>query len=173
MKFVRFGGLSAIDYKPLIKKNDNALLTFHTPPRRYGIYAFIYPYVEDFLWAWKVKTPEEASDEESKKFFKKKYKELKRVFDYEGPIWCHFTEYIKGINSRAWVLTTTNELESILNKVKHADIVSLQKTDSLFLQSKTRFTPNIKNPYKQGLGGFMCKDHLEVFIEKKDLCRIG
>lgn len=45
IKFARFGGLS-----PVIQKGYDAKMPgFHSPPKRKGIYCFIYPYYEPFL----------------------------------------------------------------------------------------------------------------------------
>ena len=46
MKFVRFGGLSPVKQDQYTTGEDKS---FHNPPRRHGLYAFPYPYVEKFL----------------------------------------------------------------------------------------------------------------------------
>jgi hypothetical protein len=46
LKFVRYGGLSPVKQDQYTTGDDK---TFHNPPRRKGIYAFPYPYVEKFL----------------------------------------------------------------------------------------------------------------------------
>lgn len=49
VKFARFGGLSSVKQKGY----DASMPTFHSPPARKGIYAFIYPYIEMFLLSGK------------------------------------------------------------------------------------------------------------------------
>lgn len=44
VKFMRFGGLS-----PVPQKGYNKTNTFHSPPARKGIYAFLWPYIDRFL----------------------------------------------------------------------------------------------------------------------------
>jgi hypothetical protein len=46
MKFARFGGLSPVKQDQYTTSEEK---TFHNPPRRRGIYAFPYPYIEKFL----------------------------------------------------------------------------------------------------------------------------
>lgn len=46
MKFSRFGGLSAVRQKHYVVGEDKS---FHNPPRRKGVYAFVYGYEESFL----------------------------------------------------------------------------------------------------------------------------
>ena len=45
LKFIRFGGLSSVRQKGY----DPSMPTFHSPPSRRGIYAFVYPHIESFL----------------------------------------------------------------------------------------------------------------------------
>ena len=150
MIFCRVGGLSPVKHKLKNKK-----FSFHfPPPTRKGIYAFIWPYIESFLFMW--------SDEKQKEFKINGY----RKFKYNGPIWCHFDEESKSIKSiRSWVYTDTEHLKNILKKVMINDRNQLIDYD---------FNSFIQNPYKRGLcGGVrMSKDHLEVYIEKKYLGRI-
>jgi len=46
MKFVRFGGLSPVKQDHYTTGKDKC---FHNPPRKRGLYAFPYPYIETFL----------------------------------------------------------------------------------------------------------------------------
>lgn len=46
MQFVRFGGLSPIKQTHYDTSKDKP---FHNPPRKHGLYAFPYPYVEKYL----------------------------------------------------------------------------------------------------------------------------
>jgi len=160
-EFVRFGGLSKVNYKYLRREptepGEGKPSKFHRPPVKNGVYAFIYPYMEDFLWAWKVKTKNVS--------FKTEYRRLRKKFTYKGYVWTHFVdEAIKySIGNRyndSWVEIHTDDLYFLLNKVMHNDIVYLCKDANLYN------TKQIHDPYKRGLGGIMCRDHLEVFIEK-------
>jgi hypothetical protein len=174
--FVRFGGLSKRNQK---KYGISTIVDgFHKSPVNKGIYAFIHPYIEPFLFAWKHKMPDmpdmkdtdkwtkEQWDEyyvKDKKSFDKFYRENKKVFKYEGLIWTHFTDlppkYIKR-RKGSWVEVHTSDWDTIMSKQKHLDMKEISYDD--YMGSKG----DIKDPYKRGLGGFMGKDHLEVFIEK-------
>ncbi len=46
MQFVRFGGLSPVKQTHYDTSKDKP---FHNPPRKHGLYAFPYPYIEKFL----------------------------------------------------------------------------------------------------------------------------
>ena len=86
-------------------------------------------------------------------------KKERRIFTYKGTLWVHWVdEAIKqgyGIEyHKEWVKIHTDNLIELFKIVK--------QTDRIFLKSKY----NIPDPYKRGLGGYISKDHLEVFIEK-------
>jgi hypothetical protein len=178
--FVRFGGLSGTNQKKVNKIHRPDFKTknyFHQAPKSKGIYAFIYPYIENFLWAFKANKIKDIwecdndllSTREQKEYledwerkenkqFQKEYKRLRRKFTYNGMIWCHHIDYVTGGRRKgSWVEIHTRELERILKKVMHDDMAALRK-DSWF-------DGIAKNPYKRGLNGYMSKDCLEVFIE--------
>ena len=160
MTFVRIGGLSKKNYNKIY--GDDRFHAFHRPPVKKGIFAFIWPYIEDFLWVWAIPTKEGDTEGEWKKRSNKIRRENMRKFEYSGELWCHFKEYAHGVTKGAWVKVHTDELREILKKVKHEDMKSLMKT----FRSETGYAKSIKDPYKRGLGGYMSRDHLEVFIEK-------
>jgi len=149
--FARFGGLSPVKYE-----RKNTFSSFHKAPSKKGIYAFLYPYIESFLWVWN----------ETKYKNIKERKDRIRKFTYNGPIWCHFTEHFPHYaHNGSWVCISMDEYKKVLKKVVHADIKWLK-------EHECEFAGRIRNPYKRGLGGGMGKDHLEVFIEAKYLGKI-
>jgi len=170
IEFVRFGGLSQVNHKKFRKIKNGE---YHTPPKNKGIYAFIYPYIENFLWAWKLdaskvlkhRTNENLSLKECErihtKFFKSEYRRLRKKFKYNGYIWTHFIDIARKYDLgeeyiESWVKVHTNDMKFILKKDRHETV-----------KYGVEVNPNlIINPYKRGLGGFFSKDHLEVFIEK-------
>lgn len=167
MKFIRFGAISASTNYP----KDSGSSSFHTPPKEKGIFAFIHPYIEPFLFAWKLKAKPDETDEEYKKRYKQWYRREKRIFEYDGPLWSHFET--KGIKIGSWYLTDTHDLPELLQKNKHLNAIHcLQRLLSGGLTPGGDFDfhkeiVKIKDPYKRGLGGFVSKDSLEVFIENK------
>jgi hypothetical protein len=164
MTFVRFGSLSKTKFKTVWKKKPNepeSGPSFHTPPVKKGIFAFIWPYIDDFLWVWKIKLKDDDTEEESKKIINTIRKRIGKKFTYSGMIWCHFTKATTGGRRKgSWVEVHTDELDSLLRKQKHFDRKELM--GDKFMGTKKP----IIDPYKRGLGGFMSIDHLEVFIEK-------
>jgi hypothetical protein len=162
MVFARIGGLSSHKYKvkkkvlvTLNESEDDVIEelsdepSFHSPPVRKGVYAFIFPYIESFLWAW---SDEHQREIKNGKGFRK--------FEYEGYLWCHLAHYVKDIHNRevsgSWVKVHTRELPELIRKCNHDDCKQLAKS-GMGLPT---------NAYKKGPWGSMSKDHLEVFIEK-------
>lgn len=155
LEFVRFGGLSPVNHKQFYKQES-----FHSPPRKKGIYAFIFPYIEDFLWSWKIK-----GDDEWKVNHNKYHRRNRRQFAYDGDIWCHFVKEAREQRcaieyKKDWVKVHTDDLRKLLKIVKQSDRIQLNEDYNIGSHE------NIHDPYKRGLGGFMSKDHLEVFVKR-------
>lgn len=150
--FARYGGLSPVDYKPMKGVNP-----FHKPPRRKGIYAFLYPHIESFLWAWN----------ETKYNNVKSGKDRLRKFTYNGPVWCHFGHLFKDHpTSGAWVLLSIDEYKQALKTVRKED----HKGSSWINKNRKHPYIVLKNPYHSH--GGCSTDHLEVFIESNYLGKI-
>jgi len=154
IEFVRFGGLSPVNHKKFYKKDS-----FHSPPKKKGIFAFIFPYIEDFLWVWKIH--ENVDGEISNKELKKYHRKNRKQFSYEGELWVHWIKEARQLGvgieyKKEWVKIHTNNLKKCFKMIKHNDIKQLHEDNFEIIQ----------NPYKRGLGGWMSKDHLEVFIER-------
>ena len=152
LEYIRFGGLSPVNYKGFYNTDS-----FHSPPRKKGIYAFIYPYIEDFLWGWKIK---------GKETFKSYHLNNRKKFTYNGDIWVHWIEEARkarvGIEFKNdWVKIHTDDINHLFNMVKQSDR-KLINSDFMGESSSTA----IVDPYKRGLGGCVSRDHLEVFIER-------
>ena len=161
LEFIRFGGLSKVDHRKAMKED-----TFHSPPVRKGVYAFIYPYIEDFLWVWKLEyvrndkhVTKKRKEHDFNDVYKKEYKRLRKKFKYKGLIWTHFvTEArVHGLGlkyKKEWVQIHTDDLPFLLKKDKHNTTKEAEGKHIMI------------DPYKRGLGGYYSMDHLEVFIEK-------
>jgi len=154
IKFVRFGGLSPVNHKEFYKQDS-----FHSPPCKKGIYAFIFPYIEDFLWAWKV--PGDGTTCTYNKY----HKENRKEFTYKGELWVHWINEARKLGlgleyKKDWVKIHTSNLLELFKLIKQEDRVQLKEKYNIGAHE------NIHDPYKRGLGGFMSKDHLEVFIER-------
>lgn len=161
MEFVRFGGLSPVKYR------EGAFPEFHNPPVKRGIYAFIWPYIENFLWVWKIKRRENETEEEWSRRKKLYHINNRRRFTYNGMIWCHFVDEAKAAKTKgSWVKVHTDELKDLLRKVRHNDIKHCHELGTEYNLDVDMVPP--LNPYKKGLNKFICcsRDHLEVFIER-------
>lgn len=83
-----------------------------------------------------------------------------KIFEYKGNVWHHLKECASpsGIMKEkgGWVLSSYDEYLHALNKDMHAS-----RTIQSGYWNKTKMPYSTKNPY---FG--ICKDHLEVFIEK-------
>jgi len=167
--FARWGGMNPKRDKKKEKSfradREKGYESFHKPPENKGIYAFIWPYVETFLAAWN-------KDYQVKTGKTDEYGEVTKMapikkFQHHGTIWTHFVDEAKeqGVAQEvkgSWVKIDTKDLPEILAKIVSKDIKSLKK-DTFGSPSKE----TISDPYKRGKGGFMSKDHLEVFIPGK------
>jgi hypothetical protein len=160
ISFIRVGGLSPVKQLGY----DKSMPTFHCPPARHGIYAFIYPYYDTFMLYG------DESDVQWKEHNTvcNRWAQLKaegfRKFKHRGNLWCHFVDTVprqfvmkeKG----TWVLTDMYGFKEGLKRIMHIDRTDLMHDQYLRIGGK------VIDPYKRGLNGFMGKDHLEVFIER-------
>lgn len=161
--FLRIGGLSSVNYKKKSKYHSPNNFEFH-PPKKRGVYAFIFPYSDTFLWAWKCRNQTGTVDR------KLVHVLGYRKFEYEGWLWCHFLNAVDNLDERevidGWVKVHTSELAKLLRKVNHEDCKSLIQTNCSDPSCNMTGVKFPKDAYKRGRGGFMSVDHLEVFIEK-------
>jgi len=160
---IRYGGLSKVDYSNVKSKRGEEY--FHTPPVNKGIYAFVWPYEEPFLWVWKIKQDPNASEEDQQRKYIEYRRQNRKDFYYEGWIWTHFVNIPQTMirrRSGTWVEIHTSDFEKAFNLQKRGDIASLRA-------DKYNNISFMTDPYKRGGAGggiTMSKDHLEVFIEK-------
>lgn len=165
IKFVRFGGLSPVKQDGFNK----SMPTFHCPPAKRGIYAFVKNYIEFFLLGsenfkyhrmeWikkggkKVEVDAEIEEHVNGQFAMKakdgkwyfaRHKERK-VFEHKGDLWhhldCPHQHVIKRMGS--WVKTSFSAYKKALKK-------ELGKMEQQIKREGIPFS----------------KDHLEVFIER-------
>jgi len=157
IKLIRVGNLTKTNYKKAFKNKDS----YHKPPKNKGIFCFVWPYIEHFLWTWKFK------DEDFEEVgVNKIYKLNSKVITYSGNLWCHFIEEARQLNiglefKEEWVKVDIPTYNKLFKKHIHNNIkYSMSDT---WVKGK-----NVINPFKRGLtDGFThSKDHLEVFIEK-------
>lgn len=191
--FVRYGGLSSVPQKGDRHKRpteigwadegragyDPAMPTFHTPPVRRGIYAFVWPYIEFFLlggdfqpyrmeWvrdrAGKVIDEKHPDYDEMARELKYSCYQRGKVmalarhkkptyFHYDGPIWHHLSVRPNEVITRkgSWVLS---DMKTYITALKRE--VGRMKVSNIPTEwNKDRF---IGCPYSF--------DHMEVFIEK-------
>ena len=150
----RYGGLSPVKQTHYQKKEEE--MNFHSPPEKYGFYAFIFPYIDWFLLS--------GTDKLKEGKFKNKRKRLTqkyRKFQVSGPIWTHmdippklnaFILDKKGY----WTKIDFIYLEEILKYNK--------KEEKKYLFSLSGVKKNI--PLSCNVYNFINTDHLEIFVPK-------
>ena len=149
----RYGGLSPVKQKHYQKNEED--MSYHTAPEKYGIYTFLWPYIDWFLLT--KETGKLRDIEEPKNKFEKltlKY----RKFKVNGPVWTHMdipAKYQPFILKErgSWVKIHSDYIYKILSK----DIIQRKKE----LRTDNFFNIETKNPYR-----FFSKDHLEIFVPK-------
>jgi hypothetical protein len=171
--FARWGGLNPKRDKNKEKIFGNSQSSFaggfHHPPEHKGIYAFIWPYVEPFLAGWNREYWQKTGKKDEDGRDEVRFKPIKK-FQHYGDIWCHFVEEARELGlgkeyKGTWVKVDTKNLQTLLSKIIAKDIGSLQSDKSM--REKPDKVRQIANPFKRGKGGFMSRDHLEVFIPEK------
>ena len=151
MKFVRYGRINKMTEFKTEKGSS-----YHAPPEKKGLFAFPEGRIEMFLVAWKYSEMVDKSvgEDVDGEVRERKYKELMRkdrkVFEYDGYIWHHFTEdsrskYVRG----SWALDAMVDYKRILKK--NYPILRLYRWD--------------KNGPLTHI--WYSKDHFEVFIPSK------
>jgi len=169
LKFHRYGSLNAINYKPIFRKAP-AQEGFHTPPVKKGIYAFPQHIDESFLWAWKFPRKKGESEEERSARFVKWHRDIHRTFEYDGMIWHHLNTRITDPILEwqgSWILTDIRTYKKCL-QVQYAR--DLRQTHQPIWPGDSSYRcPNRYNPYRANPNFRISIDHLEVFIEKKDM----
>ncbi len=172
LEFIRWGGLSPVKQKKRFV-SDKVLKnpgdrdfgffgTFHRPPTRKGVYAFVPGMVEIFLVAWKIYS--KKANEDGIYDLKKEFKHPRR-FSYAGKLWTHIfvnSPEITYYRQRdSWYETDTESFYLILKKHKwelSKEITSGEKDEWNRWPCKN-FSDFIK-AWK-----IYSKDHFEVFIE--------
>ena len=160
IRFCRWGGWSSVNQKGY----NPAMPTFHCPPYRRGIYAFVWPYIERFLLTGftenqhkykKGTVLEDYGDGLEER--EEEYYQLcpPRIFDYSGYIWHHLGSKLhptKILSAKgSWFLTNCDNYVEALRKELH----------TMKSHHRGNFVGNTNNP-----AWGWAKDHLEVFIEK-------
>jgi hypothetical protein len=163
IRFARWGGLSSVKQKGY----DPSMPTFHSPPCRRGIYAFVWPYIETFILGGYEENQHKWNKgvsliEIDGELVQEPYGSLKspRIFDYEGEIWHHFGEHLhqgrildrKG----SWCKTSFDDFVKAIKKELH-----IRKSKSFNSFHGCFYIKGTNNP----TFGWV-KDDLEVFIEK-------
>jgi|WetSurMetagenome_2_1015567.scaffolds.fasta_scaffold221424_2 hypothetical protein len=162
IKLIRYGGLSP-------KKQEHGCFeggVYYGPPRRKGIYAFIYPHMDLFFVSWCDRGQQEVIHRGP------------RTFWYEGPIWTHLSTQKEKQDEIEWVGSWrevhTDYLKELYKRNKHEDTKELMHECRRITIGKyfPKAGQPIIDPYKRGLRGFMSEDHLEVYISGEYCGRI-
>jgi len=168
LEFIRWGGLSPVKQKErfisdkILNLNKENFRTFHRPPARKGIYAFVPGAIEMFLVAWKIYN---KPDVDGNYTIKKEYEHARR-FHYSGKLWTHIHVVSSDITyyrqRDSWYETDTDSFEKILklHKWELSKETTSSKQDSWLIGYCKSF-PDFIRAWK-----IYSKDHFEVFIER-------
>ena len=149
--FVRWGGLSPIKQKGHKKMNEYEKgskifeLGYHLPPARKGVYAFVWPFIdESFL----IYHSEKHKNPNNHMYTKEGKLQKPRKFKYTGEVWHHLENFLKDKNqviSRrgSWVKTYMEDFIFALNKAIHATLKDLMKDNRYRVGFTKGETPNI------------------------------
>lgn len=169
LKFIRWGGLSAVKQKGFIPENKLGEGCFHKPPARHGVYTFIDGFVEPFLVAWKIY--DETKEIKVYDSFLKRYKiahpkkaiyRRPKVFWYSGKIWTHIVPEKPNPNITiyrkfgSWIETDTDSLPFLIR----SEIKNMNKSTNKSFKRDFGSEPRI-DAWK-----WCSLDHFEFFIEK-------
>lgn len=171
LEFIRWGGLSPVKQKERfipdkVLRNPNKgdfgfFGTFHRPPARKGIYAFVPGAIEMFLVAWKIYN---KPDKDGNYSLKKEY-EHARKFKHSGKLWTHIHTVHPEIkyyrNRDSWYETDTDSFEKILKL--HKWELSKETTSGKQCEWNRSHCNNFSDFNRAWK--IYSKDHFEVFIE--------
>lgn len=166
IKLARYGGLSPVKQTHYTTNFEE--MSYHGAPEKYGIYAFLHPYIDWFLLSGdtgKIKKYKEGQK------FKNKHSKLNvpyRIFSVEGYIWTHIKPAPKYMN-------LVKEIRGSWFKIHSSDFPIVFKKEFSRMTGKTaesythdnennrinKLSLTIKSPYK-----YICTDYLEIFIPK-------
>lgn len=146
----RYGGLNLVK-----QKNNYGNDTFHSAPERYGMYAFIFPFIELFL----------IGSTKTKEYNEGTYKKFHAV---DGYIWTHLSHPNVPIfdKKNAWYKIQVQDLPKVVRKTfaidtgSHYSFTRFGYTNNKTNRNKINEQCEIrKAPYT-----LISKDHLEVFV---------
>jgi hypothetical protein len=169
VRLIRYGGLSPVTYKVAREKrrNEDGSLQFHCPPRRKGIFCFVWPHMDLFFVVWHDKGQREVMHEGLRDFY------------YDGPLWTHLSHSKENQDEIEWVgcwrEVSTEKFHEIWKRHKHECNSDLVK-DGLKYNRRSWWGGQLPtHPYIRGRSGWgitYAVDSLEIFIEKKHLGKI-
>lgn len=152
----RYGGLSPVKQKHFTQNEEE--MSWHGAPEKYGIYAFLWPYIDWFLLSGtnKLKTNHTGKKRDS---LNHRY----RKFSVQGDIWVHLVppaKYTHLVKKKfgSWNLIDSRDFQMIMTKLYSQELKYSRKDFKEFC----KVFEDYKSPYR-----FVSKDHLEVFIPRR------
>ena len=155
----RFGGLNMVKQKGNYHTGKEK--TFHGAPERFGMYAYIFPFIDLFL----------ASSTKSNEIKAKVYKKFQAL---DGFIWTHLAHSSVVIHDTkgSWNKVAVKDMPKQVRKALATDsgaVYAMIKYGDNYKdyenrQIQVKGHPMLKNPYT-----YICKDHLEVFLTRETI----
>jgi len=166
IQLARYGGLSPVKQKHYTTDYED--MGYHGAPERYGIYAFLYPFIDWFLLGGD--TGKMKSFNESKPF-KNKRDQLTvtyKKFSVEGDIWIHIEPAPKHMHFIKEVRGSWNRIDAsnfpVIFQKEYALMIGQYAEASTHNFGEERVNElsfTIKSPFK-----LFTTDYLEVFVPK-------
>jgi len=166
LQLARYGGLTPVKQKHYT--TDYEEMTYHGAPERYGLYAFMFGYIDWFLLGGD--TGKMKPDRENKSLKNKRdnlavpYKK----FSVEGDIWTHikpankFMYMVKDERGDWYKMDASDFI--VMYKKEYAKMTAEaveMETNGWGGDQKYPLEKTIKSPYRN-----LCTDHLEIFVPK-------
>jgi len=164
IELARYGGLSPVKQKHYTTNYDE--MTFHGAPEKYGMYAFLWPYIDWFLL-----TGNTGKMKDDSKEYKNKRESLNcsyKRFSVDGEIWIHLDvpakyQYMILDERGSWIKIHSDNFVLLFKKVyaiTTGEAIELERNG--FGSSEINdLDKTIKSAFK-----FFTTDHLEIFVPK-------
>lgn len=164
LRLCRYGGLSAV--KQTHYTTDYDSMTFHGAPERYGIYAFLFPYIDWFLLGGDTGKIKSKIDYDGPK--RDNLLVPYKKFSVNGDIWTHiephpkYRMFVKEERGN-WFRMDSNDFVTMFKKdfAKQVGEYLDFMNNNINWGGNEKIRCTVKAPFK-----FFSKDHLEIFVPK-------
>ena len=164
IELARYGGLSPIKQKHYTTDYEN--MSFHGAPEKYGIYAFLWPYIDWFLISGD--TGKMKDDKDNLKNKRSALNCTYKRFSVDGHIWIHLDippkfQHMVLEERGSWVKIHSDNFVELFRKVyaiTTGEAIDLERR-GWGQEEESDLDKTIKSAFKS-----FTTDHLEIFVPK-------